>query len=51
MAFLDAIQAPTDVRKLSPADLATLAGEMRGAFSTRFPKTADIWLPISGWSS
>ncbi len=29
MALLDAILAPTDVRKLSPADLARLAKEMR----------------------
>lgn len=29
MALLDSIQAPTDVRKLSPADLARLADEMR----------------------
>ncbi len=29
MALLDTIQAPTDVRKFSPADLTTLAQEMR----------------------
>jgi len=51
MPLLDSIHKPTDVRRLSPAELTRLAEELRGRIFRRSAKMAVISLELGASSS